>query len=273
MNDTMVTVVGNVATQVEYRETVTGGMARFRIAVTPRRWDRQRESWVDGPTGFYTVFAWRALAANLAGSVSVGDPLVVRGRLRVREEERDAQRETADGGGQRRTFVDIEAVTAGHDLARGTSAFRRMVRAAPPPVPESRPGWSPGRPPGWGAPAEEAAMRAGRSGSAPSAPGDGLPEERTGLADPGPGPGAAPGPGPASGPPSMAGPTAASMAGPAPGAALGAASGPAPGAAPGAAPEDEPRAAPDAGPDAGPPSGPGPRPVVAAEAALAAPPF
>ncbi|MER7044640.1 single-stranded DNA-binding protein [Streptomyces jumonjinensis] len=269
MNDTMVTVVGNVATQVEYRETATGGMARFRLAVTPRRWDRQRESWVDGPTGFYTVFAWRALAANLAGSVSVGDPLVVRGRLRVREEERDAHHGTADGGGQRRTFVDIEAVTAGHDLARGTSAFRRMVRAAPPPVPESRPGWSPGRPPGWGAPAEEAAMRAGRSGSASSAPGDGLPEERTGLADPGPGPGAAPGPGPAFGPAS----TAASMAGPASGAAPGPALGAASGPAPGAAPEDEPSAAPDAAPAAGPASSPGPRPAVAAEAALAAPPF
>ncbi|WP_406000810.1 single-stranded DNA-binding protein [Streptomyces sp. NBC_00829] len=122
MNDTMVTVVGNVATNVEYRESVAGGMARFRFAVTPRRWDRQSGSWTDGHTSFYTVCAWRSLAVNLAGSVSVGEPLLVHGRLKVREEERD---------GQRRMSVEIDAVSVGHDLARGTSAFRRVVKADP----------------------------------------------------------------------------------------------------------------------------------------------
>lgn len=122
MNDTMVTLVGNVATNVEYRESATGGVARFRFAVTPQRWDRQSGSWSDGHTNFYTVFAWRALAMNLAGSVSVGEPLLVHGRLKVREEERD---------GQRRTFVDIDAVAVGHDLSRGTSAFRRVVKGEP----------------------------------------------------------------------------------------------------------------------------------------------
>lgn len=122
MNDTMVTVVGNVATNVEYRETATGGMARFRFAVPSRRWDRGSGSWTDGPTSFYTVFAWRSLAQNLAGSVAVGEPLVVHGRLKVREEEAD---------GRRRTFVDIDAFAAGHDLNRGTSAFRRVVKSRP----------------------------------------------------------------------------------------------------------------------------------------------
>lgn len=127
MSDTMVTVLGNVATSVEYRETASGGMARFRLAVTPGRWDRERGVWVDGRTGFYTVFAWRALALNLAGSVTLGEPLIVHGRLRVREEERDGtERDVRDG--PRRTFVDIEAVAVGHDLTRGTAAFRRAAR-------------------------------------------------------------------------------------------------------------------------------------------------
>ncbi|MFI7287017.1 single-stranded DNA-binding protein [Streptomyces anulatus] len=120
MNETLVTLVGNAATAVEFRETATGGMARFRFAVTPRRWDREKGLWADGRTSFYTVWSWRTLAANLAGSVSVGEPLVVHGRLKVREEEQ---------AGQRRTFVDVEAVTVGHDLSRGTAAFRRAVRA------------------------------------------------------------------------------------------------------------------------------------------------
>ncbi|MDX2291890.1 MULTISPECIES: single-stranded DNA-binding protein [Streptomyces] len=122
MNDTTVTLVGNVATAVEYRDTVAGSVARFRFAVTARRWDRERAAWTDGATSFYTVSAWRALGANLAASVSVGEPLVVHGRLKVREDERD---------GQRKTFVDIDAVAVGHDLTRGTSAFRRTVRTEP----------------------------------------------------------------------------------------------------------------------------------------------
>ncbi|WP_282696740.1 single-stranded DNA-binding protein [Streptomyces sp. CC208A] len=119
MNDTTVTLVGNVATAVEYRDTVAGAVARFRFAVTARRWDRERAVWVDGATSFYTVSAWRTLGANLAASVSVGEPLVVHGRLKVREDERE---------GQRKTFVDIDALAVGHDLTRGTSAFRRTVR-------------------------------------------------------------------------------------------------------------------------------------------------
>ncbi|MER7515901.1 single-stranded DNA-binding protein [Streptomyces sp. NPDC126499] len=119
MNETMVTLVGNVATNVEFRETVTGGVARFRFAVTARRWDRERAVWTDGATSFYTVSAWRSLGANLAASVSVGEPLVVHGRLRVREEEHD---------GRRKTFVDVDALAVGHDLTRGTAAFRRTMR-------------------------------------------------------------------------------------------------------------------------------------------------
>ncbi|WP_327297564.1 MULTISPECIES: single-stranded DNA-binding protein [unclassified Streptomyces] len=120
MNDTLVTLVGNVASQPEYRDSVTGGRVRFRFAVTARRWDRQKQVWADGPTSFYTVWSWRSLAANLAGSVSLGEPLVVHGRLKVRDEDKD---------GQRRFSADIEALAVGHDMTRGTSAFKRVARA------------------------------------------------------------------------------------------------------------------------------------------------
>lgn len=119
MNETMVTVVGNVATTPVFREVPTGALTRFRVAVTARRWDREKQMWLDGHTNFFTVLAWRSLAQNLAASLSVGEPVVVQGRLRVREEER---------GGQHWTSVDIDAVAVGHDMARGTSAFRRVRR-------------------------------------------------------------------------------------------------------------------------------------------------
>jgi single-strand DNA-binding protein len=160
MNDTVVTLVGNVATEVEFRESAAGRVARFRFAVTPRRWDRRKEVWTDGPASFYTVWAWRTLGANLTSSVSIGEPLVVQGRLRVREEERD---------GRWRTFVDIDAMAVGHDLSRGTSAFRRVVRADPSLTARQggttrgqSPGWPGGREPH----GEEAAVRPGQEGPA-----------------------------------------------------------------------------------------------------------
>ena len=124
MNDTLVTLVGCVATQIDYKETVNGPSARFRFAVTPRYFDRRKDTWTDGSTSFYTVWARRALAVNLAGSVSVGEPLVVHGRLRVRDDP-------PDGEGNRWFAAEIDAIAVGHDLNRGTAAFRRVVKADP----------------------------------------------------------------------------------------------------------------------------------------------
>ncbi|GAA3498159.1 single-stranded DNA-binding protein [Streptomyces prasinosporus] len=142
MNETMVCAVGNVATQPVYRETASGPSARFRLAVTSRYWDREKGTWTDGHTNFFTVWANRQLAANAAASLSVGEPVVVQGRLKVRTEPREGQ--------QGRMSADIDAVAIGHDLARGTSAFRRTGRpeqTAPPdrsgPHWETRPGETP----------------------------------------------------------------------------------------------------------------------------------
>jgi single-strand DNA-binding protein len=121
MNETTVTLVGNAATDVRYRETVSGiPVASFRLAATARRWDRERGSWVDADTSFYNVWSWRGLAGNVSASVGVGDPLVVHGRMRIREWEKD---------GRRSTTVEIDATAVGHDLSRGTSMFRRASRA------------------------------------------------------------------------------------------------------------------------------------------------
>jgi len=122
MNETMVCVVGNVATQPVYRELATGASARFRLAVTARYWDREKSTWADGHTNFFTVWARRSLATNVGASVSVGDPIVVQGRLKIRTEQRD---------GQSWTSADVEAAAIGHDLSRGTSAFRRASKGEP----------------------------------------------------------------------------------------------------------------------------------------------
>ncbi|MFE9673393.1 single-stranded DNA-binding protein [Streptomyces sp. NPDC006259] len=122
MNETMVCAVGNVATQPVYRELSTGPSARFRLAVTSRYWDREKNTWADGHTNFFTVWANRQLATNVAASLNVGEAVIVQGRLKVRAEARE---------GQNWTSADLDAVSIGHDLARGTSAFRRATRAEP----------------------------------------------------------------------------------------------------------------------------------------------
>ncbi|WP_282699393.1 single-stranded DNA-binding protein [Streptomyces sp. CC219B] len=122
MNETMVCTVGNVATRPVYRELAAGPSARFRLAVTQRYWDREKGAWTDGHTNFFTVWANRQLATNAAASLNVGDPVIVQGRLKVRSEVRE---------GQTWTSADIDALAIGHDLARGTSAFRRPGRPEP----------------------------------------------------------------------------------------------------------------------------------------------
>jgi single-strand DNA-binding protein len=135
-------VVGNAATQPVYRESPTGPTARFRLAVTTRYLDREKNAWTDGHANFFTVWARRSLAANVAASVAVGDPLVVQGRLKVRTEQRE---------GQGWLSADLDAVAIGHDLSRGTSAFRQSSRpeAQSEASPQPEPNWEtepPGRP-------------------------------------------------------------------------------------------------------------------------------
>ncbi|NGN68030.1 single-stranded DNA-binding protein [Streptomyces sp. A7024] len=126
MNETIVTVTGRVATPVEFRTTQSGvPAARFRIAATERRYDQEKGGWGDGHTNWYTVWTWRQLAANVTASVAVGEPVVVQGKLRLREWEYE---------GKRHTEARLDALAVGHDLSFGTTAFHRVTRARPEPT-------------------------------------------------------------------------------------------------------------------------------------------
>ncbi|UNZ19294.1 single-stranded DNA-binding protein [Streptomyces sp. 891-h] len=153
MNETYVTVTGNVATKVDHWTSPSGvPVARFRLASTVRRFDKHRDCWTDASTSFYTVWAWRGLATNVASSVARGEPVVVRGQLRIVEDERE---------GRRYLTADLMASTVGHDLARGTSAFVRVSRANPELTRGPAPAWPPVDtvgPPPFGAPGDEPAV-------------------------------------------------------------------------------------------------------------------
>jgi single-strand DNA-binding protein len=121
VNEAHVTVIGWTAAEPYY--TVTGNGTPFlslRVGCTPRRYDRETGSWQDLDTMFLTVNCWRGLADNVnASDFRRGTPVLVTGRLRVRQYERD---------GQWRFSAEIEANTVGHDLGRGTADFRPVQR-------------------------------------------------------------------------------------------------------------------------------------------------
>lgn len=121
MNDTYVTVIGNVASEIRFTTTDGGiAVASFRVASTPRRFTQG--NWTDGHTSYVTVKCWRGLADNVHTALAKGQPVVVHGRQTVRPWERD--------DGRTGTSVDIDADAVGHDLRWGITKFTKTTRSA-----------------------------------------------------------------------------------------------------------------------------------------------
>jgi single-strand DNA-binding protein len=108
---TSITVVGNMITPVNRRNLPDGRpVASFRIACTERRVDRATGAWGDGETFYIGVTCWRELAENVASSLGVGDPIIVRGRIYTSTYD--------DRDGKRTSVQEIDADAVGPDLAR-----------------------------------------------------------------------------------------------------------------------------------------------------------
>lgn len=119
MFETMVTVVGNVATDVVLRHTQEGKpFAGFGVVSTERRYDKKVESWSDGNKLFVWVTGWRRLASGAAASLKKGDPVIVNGRLVVEEYEKD---------GEKRLLVKVDAAAIGPNLAYCTADAQRVA--------------------------------------------------------------------------------------------------------------------------------------------------
>jgi single-strand DNA-binding protein len=145
MQETYVTLSGWLGGNVELRDAGGVPVATFRVASTPRRYQRRTGTWEDGDTQWFSVNAWRGLGENCADSLRRGDPVVVHGKL-------SAHTWTNKGGLEVTTF-EVEAAFVGHDLTRGTSQFHRRKPVGAPPAERAEEG-VPGGPaegPGTGA--------------------------------------------------------------------------------------------------------------------------
>jgi len=115
---TAVTVVGNVATDVVLRQTQEGAsFTGFGVVSTESYFDRKKEAWSDGHKLFVWVTGWKRLAKGAAASLKKGDPVIVNGKLRVEEYEKD---------GEKRTLVKVEATAIGPNLAFCTADAQRI---------------------------------------------------------------------------------------------------------------------------------------------------
>jgi single-strand DNA-binding protein len=124
--DTNLCIVGNVLVAPEWRRLEQSGsmVANFRVASHARRFDRETNTWVDSRSLRVRVTAWRKLAEGVISSISVGDPIIVYGRFFTRDWK--------DAEGNDRITYELEAVSIGHDLARGRSRFARNSRSSNP---------------------------------------------------------------------------------------------------------------------------------------------
>lgn len=119
--ETVITVVGNLVDDPELRFTPSGAaVANFRIASTPRTFDRQTNEWKDGDALFLSCSVWRQAAENVAESLQRGMRVVVQGRLKSRSYE--------DREGQKRTVFEIEVEEVGPSLKYATAKVSRTTR-------------------------------------------------------------------------------------------------------------------------------------------------
>lgn len=112
--ETQLTLIGNLVDDVDMRFTPSGvAVANFRVASTPRTFDRQAGEWKDGESMFLTCTVWRQYAENVAETLSKGMRVIVQGRLKQRSFE------TREG--DKRTVFEIDVDEVGPALRRATA--------------------------------------------------------------------------------------------------------------------------------------------------------
>ena len=120
--ETSITVIGNLVDDPELRFTPSGApVANFRIASTPRTFDRQTNEWKDGDTLYLSCAVWRQAAENVAESLQRGMRVIVQGRLKSR------QYETREG--EKRTVFEIDVEEVGPSLRSASAKVTKTTRS------------------------------------------------------------------------------------------------------------------------------------------------
>ena len=120
--ETTITIIGNLVDDPDLRFTPSGAaVANFRIASTPRTFDKQANEWKDGETLFLSCAVWRQAAENVAESLQRGMRVIVTGRLKSRSFE------TREG--EKRTVFEIDVDEVGPSLKSATAKVTKASRS------------------------------------------------------------------------------------------------------------------------------------------------
>lgn len=130
MSDNTFTTVGNLTADPEVRTTGSGGtVANFTVASSKRRYDRDKQQWVDGDTLFLRCSAWDGknshLASHIGSSLSKGMRVLVTGEL--------SQRSYQSREGEQRTVIELRVQEIGTALSKTatTPAIQDSTATAP----------------------------------------------------------------------------------------------------------------------------------------------
>jgi single-strand DNA-binding protein len=119
--ETTITVIGNLTDDPELKFTASGAaVANFTVASTARTFDKNSNEWKDGDANFFRCAAWRQLAENVAESLQKGQRVIVTGRLRIRNFERQ--------DGSKGTSVEIDVDEVGPSVRFATAKVTKASR-------------------------------------------------------------------------------------------------------------------------------------------------
>lgn len=115
--ETPITFIGNIVAEPELRFTPAGKpVCNFRVASTPRYYDRQTGQWEDGEATFLTCNDW-ACAENSANTLAKGMRVIVQGTL--------SQRRYQNREGENRTVYEINVHDVGPSLKFATAQVNK----------------------------------------------------------------------------------------------------------------------------------------------------
>jgi single-strand DNA-binding protein len=123
-NEMRLTLSGNITRDPEVRHRKVDGrpFTVLAVAVNTRRWDGERNQWVETGTTYYDVVCRGSLGANALASLRAGMPVVAHGRFRVHEWSTETMKGARPG---------IIADSIGVDLCYGTTTYSKGSASYP----------------------------------------------------------------------------------------------------------------------------------------------
>lgn len=116
--ETVITICGNLVDDPQLSYTPSGAaVAKFRVASTPRVFDKQTNEWKDGEGLFLTCSVWRQPAEHVAESLTRGMRVIVQGQLKQRSYEKD---------GQKHTVFELDVHDVGPSLKSATAKVTKV---------------------------------------------------------------------------------------------------------------------------------------------------